>query len=102
MSKGFGSVPQVLVNGVQLELEEEDLESALVTLMQQQTYEIQQAIFTVHNKYMYNTHMYMCEYMHTYMLVVACIVYVTYIHAYTHMAYMCMHNTCTCVIHVHA
>ena len=47
LSKGFGSVPQVLVNGVQLNLEEEDLETAIVTQMQHQTYEIQQAIFTV-------------------------------------------------------
>lgn len=47
MSRGFGAVPQVLLNGVQLELEDEDLELAVVSVMQQQTYEIQQALFTV-------------------------------------------------------
>ena len=45
-SKGFTSVPQVLVNGVQLDLRE-DLESELVTRMQYQTFEIQQALFNV-------------------------------------------------------
>ena len=44
--KGFNSAPQVLVNGVQLDLEE-DLETSLVTQMQYQTYEVQQALFTV-------------------------------------------------------
>lgn len=45
-SKGFTSLPQVLVNGVQLDLEE-NLETALVTQMQYQTFEIQQALFNV-------------------------------------------------------
>jgi hypothetical protein len=41
------SVPQVLVNGVALDLEEEDLEAAIVTHMQRQTFTLQQALFTV-------------------------------------------------------
>lgn len=46
-SKGFTSVPQVLVNGVSLDLEEEDLETAIVTHMQRQTFTLQQALFAV-------------------------------------------------------
>lgn len=46
-SKGFSSVPQVLVNGVSLDLVEEDLETAIVTHMQRQTFTLQQALFAV-------------------------------------------------------
>ena len=35
------------MNGVQLDLEQEELEAAIVTRMHQQTYEMQQAIFNV-------------------------------------------------------
>ncbi len=44
---GFSSLPQVLVNGVQLNLQEEDIETAIVGRMQYQTFEIQQAVFNV-------------------------------------------------------
>lgn len=47
LAKGFSSLPQVLVNGVQLDLKEEDIETAIVTRMQYQTFEIQQAVFNV-------------------------------------------------------
>lgn len=44
--KGMETLPQVLVNGVQLDMEE-DLESSVVMAMQKQTFEIQQSIFMV-------------------------------------------------------
>ena len=47
LTKGLGSLPQVLVNGLQINLEEEELETAIVTHMHQQTYELQQAVFNV-------------------------------------------------------
>ncbi len=37
----------MLVNGVPLDVDNEDLESAIVSQIQVQTYELQQAIFTV-------------------------------------------------------
>ena len=47
LAKGFSGVPQVLVNGVQLSLQDQDIESAIVTRLQYQTFEIQQAVFNV-------------------------------------------------------
>ncbi len=40
-------MPQVLVNGVQIDLEQEELEATIVTRMHQQTFELQQAIYNV-------------------------------------------------------
>jgi UDP-glucose:glycoprotein glucosyltransferase len=44
-AKGLRSLPQVLLNGVQLDLEEEDLEAAIVNQLQQQTYLLQRWIY---------------------------------------------------------
>jgi UDP-glucose:glycoprotein glucosyltransferase len=44
MSRGFDGLPQVLVNGIQLN-DDEDLQNGIVTEVQQQTMEIQQQVF---------------------------------------------------------
>uniref|UniRef100_A0A1X7THH3 UDP-glucose:glycoprotein glucosyltransferase thioredoxin-like domain-containing protein n=1 Tax=Amphimedon queenslandica TaxID=400682 RepID=A0A1X7THH3_AMPQE len=45
MSRGFSELPQVTVNGVVLELEDEDLQNAIVNEVQHQTSEIQQLVY---------------------------------------------------------